>query len=92
MAGYANLIDHKSLESICNRIEVVYPPKPGMHVAGRNGKAGVDNQGENEDSCRSQGLSQTARQRAYTAENHRHCHCRSEAEQEEREEGFRGSS
>lgn len=51
MAGCTNLIDHKRLESIRNWIEVVYPPKPGMHVAGRNGEAGVDNQGENEHSC-----------------------------------------
>jgi hypothetical protein len=90
--GYANLIDHKRLESIRNWIEIIYPPKPGMHVAGRNGKSSINNQGENEHSCWSQGLSQASRKRAYTTEYHRHCHGRSEAEQEEGEEGFRSPS
>jgi len=54
------------------RVEVADPADPAEHVARRDGETGVEDEGEDEEGGRDEGLRQRARQGADRAEEHAH--------------------
>src|ERR1700744_6507115 len=81
------LVDHKRLETVRNRVNVVHPSRPTQHVASRNGEAGVDNQTQDQDGGGHQSLRQRARGGSNGSEDHGHGQGGHYGEEKERKEG-----